>query len=328
MNVGSVNHGISSPAGRVAWLRTMFEIRLFEDKIQELFMQSLVQGTTHLGQGQEAVSVGAVSALEPRDFLTVTYRGHGPALARGMTLDAAFGEMMGRSTGCCGGVGGSMHFTDFSRNLIGAFAIVGAGLPVAVGAGISAQLQGTGAVSMTFFGDGATNIGSFHEALNMASVWKAPVVFVVENNLYGEYSPLVRTTSVPDIAMRADGYSMPGVIVDGQDVSAVHEVAAAAVARARAGEGPTLVEAKTYRFRGHNRTDPGKYRPRDEVAHWLSRDPIELLGKELTDEGAISREDHAQMRAEVQVEIDESAARAAQAPYPTLDDARSYVYAQ
>jgi len=320
--------GTSDQADPVTWLRTMLEIRLFEDKIQELFMQSLVQGTTHLGQGQEAVSVGAVSALEPRDFLTVTYRGHGPALARGMPLDAAFAEMMGRSTGCCGGVGGSMHFTDFSRNLIGAFAIVGAGLPVAVGAAVSAQLQDTGAVSMTFCGDGATNIGSFHEALNMASVWKAPVVFVIENNLYGEYSPLARTTSVQEIAVRAAGYSMPGVRVDGQDIGAVHHVAAAAVARARAGEGPTLIEAKTYRFRGHNRTDPGKYRPPDEVAHWRSRDPIELSGKELADAGVLSRDDQAQVRADVQVEIDESAARAAQAPYPTLDDVRSYVYAE
>jgi acetoin:2,6-dichlorophenolindophenol oxidoreductase subunit alpha len=204
------------------WFRRMIEIRLFEDKVQELFQQGLIEGTTHLCQGQEAVSVGAMAALRPDDYLTVTYRGHGHAIARGLEIEGLFAEIMGRSTGCCRGVGGSMHFTDFERGLIGAFAIVGAGLPVAVGAALSAKLKGEDRVAMTFFGDGTTNIGTFHEALNMAAVWKAPVVFVIENNLYGEYSPLRETTPLDDLAERAKSYAIPGVVVDGQDVDAVH----------------------------------------------------------------------------------------------------------
>ena len=185
---------------KLDWYRRMIEIRLFEDKVQELFQQSLIEGTTHLCQGQEAVSVGAMAALQPDDYLTVTYRGHGHAIARGLEVEMLFAEIMGRSTGCCHGVGGSMHFTDFSRGLIGAFAIVGAGLPVAVGAALSAKLKGEDRVALTFFGDGTTNIGTFHEALNMASVWAAPVVFIIENNLYGEYSPVRETTPLDDLA--------------------------------------------------------------------------------------------------------------------------------
>jgi len=211
------------------WYRKMWEIRLFEDKVQELFMQGKIQGTTHLAQGQEAVSVGAIGALEERDYLTITYRGHHHALSRGMPMVAAFGELMGRTSGCCNGVGGSMHLTDFSRNLIGAFAIIGAGLPVAVGAGLSSKMRGTDAVAISFSGDGGSNIGTFHEALNMAAVWKVPVIFVVENNLYGEYSPIRETTPLDDLAERAKGYAIPGVIVDGQDVDAVHAVVSAAV---------------------------------------------------------------------------------------------------
>jgi TPP-dependent pyruvate/acetoin dehydrogenase alpha subunit len=316
-----------SDSTRVQWLRRMLEVRLFEEKVQELFMQGRVQGTTHLCQGQEAVSVGAISAMEPQDYLTITYRGHGHALARGMPMDAAFGEMMGLSSGCCGGVGGSMHLTDFSRNLIGAFAIVGAGFPVAVGAAMSARLRGTDAVAVTFCGDGATNIGTFHESLNMASAWKAPIVFIVENNLYGEYSPVRVTTPVDDLADRAKAHGMPGIVVDGQDVAAVHATALAAIARARAGNGPSLIEAKTYRFKGHSRTDPGTYRPRAEIEHWTARDPIRLLGDALALEGILSVEDQRALTQEVQAEVDLSADRAAQAPAPTLEEIKSYVYA-
>jgi TPP-dependent pyruvate/acetoin dehydrogenase alpha subunit len=212
----------------------MLAIRLFEEKVQELYLQGLVPGTTHLCQGQEAVSVGAVSALEPDDYLTITYRGHGQALARGMDHEGAFAEIMGRQTGVCRGFGGSMHLTDVSRGLLGAFAIVGAGLPVAVGAAMSALLQGQPRVAITFFGDGAVNIGTFHEALNMASVWKAPVVFVCENNLYGEFSPVRHTTPLDDLAQRAAAYAMPGEVVDGQDVEAVFDRTHAAIEYARA----------------------------------------------------------------------------------------------
>lgn len=311
----------------LAWYRRMVEIRAFENRVQELFFDGLIQGTTHLCQGQEAVCVGAASALGPEDYLTVTYRGHGQSIARGMSLEAAFSELMGKSTGCSGGMGGSMHLADHRLGLLGAFAIVGAGLPVAVGAALSAQLQGNGRVAITFCGDGATNIGTFHEAVNMAAVWKAPVIFVVENNLYGEYSPLAETTAVADLASRAASYGIPGVIVDGQDVLAVHQVVAAARARALAGEGPTLIEAKTYRFRGHSRTDPATYRPPGELDAWLARDPITLLGARLSAEGVLSEDAAEALGEAVEHEVDAAAAVADAAPLPTMEDVRRHVYA-
>ena len=243
-------------SAEIDWFRRMVEIRLFENKTQELFMQGKVEGTTHLCQGQEGAILGAVAAMAPDDYMTITYRGHGHALARGMPMEAAFGELMGRSGGCCGGVGGSMHFTDVSLGLLGAFAIVGAGLPVALGAAMSSKRLGSGRVAVAFCGDGATNIGTFHETLNMAAVWSAPIVFVVENNLYGEYTPIRDTTPLDDLADRAASYSMPGIVVDGQRVDLVYAEVAAAIERARAGDGPTMVEAKTYRYSGHSRTTP------------------------------------------------------------------------
>jgi len=312
---------------RTAWLRKMLEIRLFEDKVQELFMEGKIQGTTHLCQGQEAVCVGAVGALDDRDYLTITYRGHGHALARGMTTEAAFGELMGLTSGCCSGVGGSMHLTDFSRNLIGAFAIIGPSYSVALGAAMSAKLRNTDSVAMAFCGDGATNIGTFHEALNMASVWKAPVVFVIENNLYGEYSPLRETTPLDDLAERAKAHAMPGFVVDGQDVDAVRDAADAAIERARRGEGPTLLEMKTYRYRGHSRTDPAKYRKEGELEEWRKRDPIDLLGVQLAAAGTLGEAEQRTLHDEVQAEIDVAAERAAAAPVLTLEETKAYVYA-
>jgi pyruvate dehydrogenase E1 component alpha subunit len=271
--------------------------------------------------------MGAVSALRDDDFVTITYRGHGHALARGMSLEAAFGELMGLTSGCCNGVGGSMHLTDFSRNLIGSFAIIGAGLPVAVGAALSARMQGKDAVALAFMGDGATNIGTFHEALNMASVWKVPVVFLIENNLYAEYSPVRETTPIDDLATRAGAYAIPGVIVDGQDVAAVHATVAEAVERGRRGEGPTLIEAKTYRYRGHSRTDPAKYRAEGELERWRERDPIELLGAKLAREGVLSDAARGELREAIQAEVDAAAAAASLAPLPTFEQMEGYVYA-
>jgi TPP-dependent pyruvate/acetoin dehydrogenase alpha subunit len=312
---------------RVAWFRKMVEIRLFEEKVQELFMSGTIQGTTHLCQGQEAVSVGAIGAMREGDVQTNTYRGHGEALALGMAPETAFAELMGKTTGCSGGVGGSMHLIDASKGNLGANAIVGAGLPIAVGAAVSFQVQDRANVALTFFGDGATNIGTFHEALNMAAVWKAPVVFIIANNLYGEYSPLLTTTPIPDLADRAAPYGFPGIVVDGQDVDTVHRVTAEAVERARRGEGPTLLEMKTYRYRGHSRSDPAKYRPDGELDAWKQRDPILILGERLAAEGLLSAEDQAALRAETQAEIDAAADRAAAAPYPTLEETERYVYA-
>jgi pyruvate dehydrogenase E1 component alpha subunit len=316
----------SSP-DRLDWYRTMVRIRLFEDKVQELFQTGQIQGTTHLCQGQEAVSVGAIAAMRPGDVQTNTYRGHGEALALGMAPETAFAELMGRATGGSGGVGGSMHLIDFSKGNIGANAIVGAGLPIAVGAAVAFQMQRKPNVALTFLGDGATNIGTFHEALNMAAVWSAPVVFVVANNLYGEYSPLRTTTPIDDLARRADPYGMPGVIVDGQNVEAVHAATAGAVERARRGEGPSLLEMKTYRYRGHSRADPARYRPAGELDIWMARDPIDVLGARLIADGEIGPDDPAEIRNEVQAEIDTAAERAATAPYPTLEETRPYVYA-
>ena len=317
---------LSSPT-RLDWYRTMVRIRLFEEKVQELFMTGQIQGTTHLCQGQEAVSVGAIAAMHPGDVQTNTYRGHGEALALGMEPETAFAELMGRTTGGSGGVGGSMHLIDFSKGNIGANAIVGAGLPIAVGAAVAFQMQRKPNVALTFFGDGATNIGTFHEALNMAAIWTAPVVFIIVNNLYGEYSPLRTTTPLDDLARRADPYGMPGVIVDGQDIEAVHAATTDAVERARRGEGPSLLEMKTYRYRGHSRSDPAKYRPDGELDAWKARDPIELLGAKLIADSIIGPNDPVEIRNETQAEIDAAAERAAAAPYPTLEETRPYVYA-
>ena len=312
---------------RIRWYEQMLEIRLFEEKVQELFMDGLVEGTTHLCQGQEAVPVGAVSAMREDDYMTITYRGHGHALARGIPIEACFAELMGRTTGCCKGVGGSMHFTDVSKGLLGAFAIVGAGLPVAVGAAHSARLQGRDSVTLTFFGDGATNIGTFHEALNLASAWKAPTIFIIENNLYGEFTPMRETTPLDDLADRAKAYAIPGVVVDGQDVEAVHSATSEAIARARAGDGPSLLEMKTYRYRGHSKSDPARYRPDGELDAWKDRDPLTILGKRLADEGHLSESDQAALRETTQRTVDEIADRAQTAPFPTLEETRNYVYA-
>lgn len=306
----------------------MVLIRLFEDKVQELYSDGLVPGTTHLCQGQEAVCVGSVSSMQKDDFMTTTYRGHGHALARGADMLAMFAELMGRATGICHGMGGSMHIMDRRLGMLGAFAIVGAGMPVAVGAALSAKLQNTGAVALAFFGDGATNIGTFHEALNMASVWRVPVVFVCENNLYGEFSPVRHTTPMDDLAARAQAYGIPGVVVDGMDVLAVHDQTSRAIRRAREGAGPTLLEMKTYRYRGHSRSDPARYRPAGELDKWKERDPIKQFGDFVVGREVLAEDDLRSIQAEVQAQVDQAAAEAAAGEFPNLDEARTYVFAQ
>ena len=310
-----------------AWYRKMVEIRIAEDKVMELYMQGLVPGTLHLSQGQEAVAVGVLGAVGPDDWVGCTYRGHHHALTRGMSLETLFAEIMGRATGCCRGMGGSIHVTDFSLGLLGASAIIGAGIPVAVGAAMASKYREDGRITVTFFGDGACNIGMFHESLNMAAVWKAPVVFVIENNQYGEYTPYRQTTAVEDLADRALGVGMPGFVVDGQDAEALYEQASTAVERARRGDGPTLIEAKTYRYRGHSRTDPATYRPEGELEAWRARDPIDILGGRLEERGILSKAEQEAIREEKQVEVDEAGDRAAAAPWPTMEQAMDYVYA-
>ena len=274
-------------ASRIARLERMIEIRVLEDRIQDLFAQGLVSGTTHTSQGQEAVAVGLAAATKSTDFVSCTYRGHGHALALGMTPEVVLGEVLGREIGCMGGVGGSMHLSDPDVGLLPTFAIVGAGTPVAVGAALQFVTKKTDGVALSVFGDGATNIGAFHEGLNLAAVWKLPVVFVCENNLYGEYSPLASTTAIDDIAIRATSYAMAALIVDGQDVDAVEGAIGAAVERARDGGGPTLVEAKTYRYAGHSRSDKAPYRKKGELEEWLARDPIEIFAQTLISNGEL-----------------------------------------
>jgi acetoin:2,6-dichlorophenolindophenol oxidoreductase subunit alpha len=268
----------------------MAVIRGTEKAAQDLFLAGLVKGTTHLAAGQEAVAVGASAALRPDDYVFATYRGHHHAMARGAPPEGCLAELMSKATGLCKAKGGSMHLTTAEHNMLGSYAIVGAHLPMAVGAAWSASIRGTGQVAVAFFGDGATNIGAFHEALNLAAVWRLPVVFVCENNLYMEYTPIASVTAVANPAAdRAPAYGLPAELIDGNDVLAVKDTVSKAATRARSGQGPTIVEARTYRHYGHSRTDPAKYRPADEVRDWLARDPLtvareRLVGLGVTDE--------------------------------------------
>jgi TPP-dependent pyruvate/acetoin dehydrogenase alpha subunit len=266
--------------------RTMVDCRTFEVRAQELFFEGLVRGTTHLGVGQEAVAAGVAAAMRDDDYTFCTYRGHNHTLARGVPMAPIFAELFGRATGLMGGKGGSMHLTSIDHGAMGSYAIVGAHLPIALGAAWSAQYRKSGQVAVCFFGDGTTNIGAFHEALNMAAVWKAPVVFVCENNQYMEYTAIRDVTAVEHPAAdRASAYGLPSILADGNDVEAVHRVARRAMDLARSGGGPSLIEAVTYRHGGHSRADPGKYRPDDEVAEWKARDPLPAYRKQLLSEG-------------------------------------------
>ena len=310
----------------LAGLAMMWRIRLFEEAVQKLFLRNLVSGSTHLCQGQEAVAVAACGRLRPGDTMTCTYRGHGAVIAMGAPLDRSFAEILGRSTGLCDGKGGSMHLADVERGALGSFAVVGAGLPVAAGAALTAQVRGTNAVALAFFGDGSTNIGAFHETLNLASIWRLPCVFICENNLYGEYSPIATTTPISDLAKRAESYAFPGVIVDGNDLVEVGSAVEDAIGRARRGDGPTLIEAKTYRQVGHSRTDPGAYRPDGELEEWLERDPLLIARRRLRDMG-VGDDVTARIESDVRSEVDEALDRALAAPQPSLESRFSDVLA-
>jgi pyruvate dehydrogenase E1 component alpha subunit len=307
-------------------LRRMLEIRIAEEKIQDLFLQNFIRGTTHLCIGQEACSIGVAWAMEEGDTMTCTYRGHGHALALGMPMKALMAEMMGKESGCCEGKGGSMHMIDASVGLLGANAIVGAQLPIAVGAALTSQVKNQGKVAVTFFGDGAANIGAFHEALNMAAIWKLPVVFCIENNLYGEYSAVHRTTPVTDLAVRAKSYNIPGIVVDGQDVETVYAEAKEAIGRARQGEGPTLLEFKTYRFRGHSRTDTGPYRPEGELEKWLQRDPINLLKDKMIADGQLDETEFVELQQATEQLVFDTIEWAKAEPYPPVEALYKDVY--
>ncbi|MFF8393301.1 thiamine pyrophosphate-dependent dehydrogenase E1 component subunit alpha [Streptomyces sp. NPDC016172] len=293
-------------------------IRRTEKAAHDLFLQGLVKGTTHLAAGQEAIAVGASAALRPDDYVFATYRGHHHALARGATPEECLAELMSRATGLCGAKGGSMHLTKAATGMLGSYAIVGSHLPMAVGAAWSARLRGTEQLAVAFFGDGATNIGAFHESLNLAAVWKLPVLFVCENNLYMEYTPIADVTAVPrPAADRAPAYGIPGEVVDGNDVVAVEEAVGRLARRARAGDGPAVLEAETYRHFGHSRTDPAAYRPAEEVERWLKHDPLDLARGRLAELG-VGEETvvEADERARAVVERAVEAAKAAPPPDP------------
>jgi pyruvate dehydrogenase E1 component alpha subunit len=314
----------ASQEERIDWLRSMLEIRFFEDECHRLFARGLVRGSTHLCQGQEGVVVGACRALRREDKMACTYRGHGAVLAKGAPLDRAFGEILGKAGGLCGGKGGSMHLTDMSVGAIGSFAIIGGHLPIVLGTAFASQYEGRDEVSLCFFGDGSANIGAFHEALNLASIWKLPIVFVCENNLYGEYSPIANTTPVTDLVKRADAYAMTGVQIDGNDVDLVHATVSDAAQRARDGEGPTFIEALTYRQKGHSRSDPATYRPEGELDAWLQRDPILLLERSLADDG-VPEAQMQQMRADAERIASEALERAMSWPDPSPESRLEHV---
>jgi acetoin:2,6-dichlorophenolindophenol oxidoreductase subunit alpha len=324
----SEDTSVSVDASRLLeWYEQMALIRRTEKAVYDLFMSGEVKGTTHLAAGQEAVAVGASAALREDDYVFATYRGHHHAIARGATPAECLAELMSKATGLCAAKGGSMHLTKADRGMLGSYAIVGSHLPIAAGAAWSARLRGTDQVAVAFFGDGATNIGAFHEALNLAAVWKLPVLFVCENNLYMEYTPIASVTSVPNPAAdRAIAYGLPAEIVDGNDVVTVHDTVRIAVDQARAGEGPTVIEAQTYRHYGHSRADPAKSRPADEVERWMQRDPLRIARERLTSLGVEEAEiDAADGRVAQLVEAAVQEAR--DAPYPDPAQALTDVWA-
>jgi pyruvate dehydrogenase E1 component alpha subunit len=312
---------------RLRMYRTMVECRAFEQRTHELFLAGLVRGTTHLGIGQEAVAAGFAAAMRDDDYTFCTYRGHNHTLARGVPMGPVLAELVGKQGGLMGGKGGSMHLTSVEHGVMGSYAIVGAHLPIAVGAAWSAQYRKSGQVAVCFFGDGTTNIGAFHEALNLAVVWKAPVVFVCENNQYMEYTPIGAVTAVArPAADRAAAYGLEPLVVDGNDVEAVYAMARDTIERARSGEGPSLVEAETYRHGGHSRADPGTYRPDDEVKAWLARDPIPAERRRLLDSGVeASVLDGIEADVAAAVAAAEQAAR--EAPDPDPSTATTQVWA-
>jgi pyruvate dehydrogenase E1 component alpha subunit len=305
---------------RIALYEGMVRARYFEHRAYDLFMQGLVKGTTHLGLGQEAVAAGFAVAMRQGDMTYCTYRGHNHTLLRGAPMGPLMGELMGRANGICAAKGGSMHLTDVTKGAMGSYAIVGAHLPVAAGSAWAAQLRGTDQVTSCFFGDGTTNIGAFHESLNIAAVWKLPVVFVCENNLYMEYTAIGDVIAVEHPAAdRASAYGLEPIIVDGNDADAVYEVAVKAFDRARRGEGPSLIEALTYRHKGHSRADPGKYRPDEEVEEWLKRDPIRIYRERLEGMGVPGDElDTIETAALAEVDDATEVSRKAPPPDPSI----------
>jgi len=324
---GNANDDIGEEM-RLQLYRTQYVIRQAEQRAHDLFLQNLVKGTSHLSLGQEAVAAGFARAMQPGDLSFCTYRGHAHTLARGVPVEQVLGELMSRDNGLMRGKGGSMHLTSVEHGVMGSYAIIGAHLPIACGSAWRAQYKGDKDVSVVFFGDGTTNIGAFHEALNFAAIWKLPVIFVCENNLYMEYTPIGEVTAVPrPAADRAASYGLPAIVIDGNDADVVYRTAQEAYAKARAGEGPSLIECLTYRYSGHSRADPAKYRPPGELEHWkTTNDPITRYRERLAQFG-IAEATIAGIEAEVMKVVEDATEACKAAPPSSLDILTTDVYA-
>lgn len=319
--------GVLSREAKVEMLRRMWLIRAFEEKAEELYALGKVHGTMHLSIGQEACAVGAVAALRPDDYMLSTHRGHGHCLAKGADPRRMMAEFLGKATGYCRGRGGSMHIADVSSGNLGANGVVAGGIPIAVGVGLGIQMQKSGRVVLCFFGDGAVHEGAFHEALNLASLWKLPVIFLCENNQYAMSLATGRALAVPQIAQHAASYAMPGCQVDGNDVLAVYGATHEAVQRARSGEGPSLIEALTYRWRGHSKSDKQLYRSREEVEAWKEKDPIRRFAQRLEAEGILQTGEAKALEKAAREVIEEAVLFAEESPEPSLEDMLRGVYA-
>ena len=305
----------------------MLKVRYFEEKARELFTSGEIPGFLHSYLGEEAVATGVCAALEKDDYITSTHRGHGHVIAKGARLDKMMAELFGKKTGYCKGKGGSMHIADFSIGVVGAIGIVGAGIPIANGVALASKMKKTKRVAVSFFGDGASNQGSFHEALNLASVWDLPVIFICENNSYAESTPQWQHQKIKDVSIRAISYDIPGVTVDGNDVMTVFEATQKGVRRARDGEGPTLIEAKTYRWMGHYIGDPASYRPEKEAEEWKKKCPIKRFKEKLLKEELLQENELEKIEKEVKERIEEAVAFARKSPLPKLEEALEDVYA-
>jgi TPP-dependent pyruvate/acetoin dehydrogenase alpha subunit len=311
----------------IQWYRQMVRIRFFEKLVEEKFLGGEIPGFVHLSLGQEAIAVGTCENLRKTDYITSTHRGHGHTIAKGAKVDRCMAELYGKRTGYCKGKGGSMHIADFSVGMLGANGVVGGGFNLAVGAGLSAQLNKTDHVAVCFFGDGASNRGTFHEALNMAAAWKLPVVFVCENNQWASTTHMSEVTSVEDLVVRAQAYAMPGIVVQGNNIFEVNEKTQEAIERARNGEGPTLIEAKTFRVGGHFVGDPEKYRTKQEVKSQTDlHDPLKFFINKVLEEGLLTNEELSQVEQEARQELDEALQFAIDSPYPDPKEAFEDLY--
>ena len=315
----------------MSFYETMIRIRRFEEETFEFYKQGLMAGLAHLYIGEEAIATGVCAALKEDDYIGSTHRGHGHLVARGADTDRLMAEILGKKTGYSNGKGGSMHIMAMDKGILGANGIVGGEIPIATGAAYSAKYRGTDQVAVSFMGDSATNEGTFHESLNMAAAWDLPCIYVIENNLYGISVDIRDVTNTPDLAVRAQAYNIPGIVVDGMDVIAVYEVAKEAIERARKGEGPTLIECKTYRWQGHHVGDPALYRKRKsetEKEDWMKKCPIENLKKEVLEAGIATAEEFAAVEVAVEEEIQAAVKFAVESEYPPAEDAYTDVFQQ